>query len=202
MRAMENKMANDSALSGSEGGQGGGLASYDVVIIGGALSGASTAILLLRERPDLRILVVEKSPAFTRRVGEATVEVSTYFLTRQLGLTQYLNEEHLNKQGLRFWFANDRAQTLDHVVRTRTFQRVELPEVGIVVGLAGRQEERVREHAIDEMVGGVQAIPVERPGTRPPVAIRPGGPSFEHEPAQLAQVVGRERFRLRRVVHA
>src|SRR5437879_3893189 len=85
---------------------------YDVVVIGGALSGAATAILLLKERPELRILIVEKSAAFTRRVGEATVEISTYFLTHSLGLMQYLNETHLSKQGLRFWFANKLSKTL------------------------------------------------------------------------------------------
>jgi len=85
---------------------------FDVVIIGGALSGASTAILLLRERPELRVLIVERSAAFTRRVGEATIEVSTYFLTHSLGLARHLNESHLNKQGLRFWFSNERTQTL------------------------------------------------------------------------------------------
>ena len=87
--------------------------SYDVVIIGGALAGASTAILLLREKPELRVLVIEKAPAFTRRVGEATVEVSTYFLARVLGLMQYLNEAHLMKQGMRFWFYNEQAKTLE-----------------------------------------------------------------------------------------
>ena len=61
---------------------------YDVVIIGGALSGAATALLLLQQRPQLRMLIVEKSTAFTRRVGEASVEVSAWFLSRQLGLTQ------------------------------------------------------------------------------------------------------------------
>ena len=86
--------------------------SYDVIIAGGALGGAATAILLLRERPDLKVLVVEKSATFGRRVGEATVEVSGYFLCRVLGLTQYLNEAHLVKQGMRFWFANTRSQNL------------------------------------------------------------------------------------------
>jgi flavin-dependent dehydrogenase len=85
---------------------------YDVVIAGGALAGAATAILLLREQPQLRVLIVEKSSAFGRRVGEATVEVSGYFLCRVLGLTQYLNEAHLVKQGMRFWFANSRTQSL------------------------------------------------------------------------------------------
>src|SRR5947207_8993109 len=85
---------------------------YDVVIIGGALAGAATAILLLRERPGLRVLIVEKSAAFSRRVGEATVEVSGYFLSRVLGLTQHLNEAHLIKQGMRFWFFNRETKSL------------------------------------------------------------------------------------------
>ncbi|HMJ90925.1 MAG TPA: tryptophan 7-halogenase [Candidatus Acidoferrum sp.] len=87
--------------------------SYDVAIIGGALAGAATAILLLREEPKLRVLIVEKTTSFPRKVGEATVEVSAYFLGRVLGLTQYLNEAHLLKQGMRFWFSNERTQTLD-----------------------------------------------------------------------------------------
>src|ERR1051325_11329066 len=86
---------------------------YDVVMFGGALSGAAAAILLLREQPSLRVLIVEKSSAFPRRVGEATVEVSGYFLGRVLGLTQYLNETQLVKQGMRFWFSNQHAQSLE-----------------------------------------------------------------------------------------
>ena len=89
-----------------------GAAEFDVVIIGGALSGAATAILLQRKDPSLRILVVEKSTAFARRVGEATVEVSGYFLGRVLGLTQHLNESHLVKQGMRFWFSNAQTTSL------------------------------------------------------------------------------------------
>ncbi len=85
---------------------------YDVVIIGGSLSGAASATLLLRECPDLRVAVIERAPHFTRRVGEATVEISGYFLGRVLGLTQHMNDCHLVKQGMRFWFANDETQTL------------------------------------------------------------------------------------------
>lgn len=86
---------------------------YDVIVIGGALSGASTAMLLLQELPHLRVLIVEKSTTFSRRVGEATVEVSTYFLTRCLSLTRHLNEKHINKNGLRFWFANQKTSAID-----------------------------------------------------------------------------------------
>lgn len=86
--------------------------SCDVAIVGGALSGAASALLLLNAQPQMKVLILEKSSAFGRRVGEATVEVSGYFLGRVLGLTQYLNENHLVKQGMRFWFYNDRSQAL------------------------------------------------------------------------------------------
>ena len=91
---------------------------YDVVVIGGALSGAATATLLLRQNSGLRILIVEKSAQLTRRVGEATVEVSAFFMGRVLGLTQYLNESHLVKQGLRFWFTNDGGEIARRSERT------------------------------------------------------------------------------------
>jgi flavin-dependent dehydrogenase len=86
---------------------------WDVVVIGGALAGASTALILRRSRPGLRVLVLEKSTRFTRRVGEATVEISGFFLGRVLGLTRHLNEHHLVKQGMRFWFENKRTANLD-----------------------------------------------------------------------------------------
>jgi 2-polyprenyl-6-methoxyphenol hydroxylase-like FAD-dependent oxidoreductase len=86
---------------------------YDVVVIGGSLSGAATATLLLRKNPGLKLLIVEKSTHFTRRVGEATVEVSAFFLGRILGMTQHLNEAHLVKQGMRFWFTNKEVASLD-----------------------------------------------------------------------------------------
>lgn len=76
---------------------------WDVVIVGGSLAGSSTAILLKKLQPQWRIAIVEKSECFQRRVGESTVEVSTYFLSKVLGLTAHLQEKHILKQGLRFW---------------------------------------------------------------------------------------------------
>ncbi len=88
-------------------------ATYDVAIIGGALSGAATAVLVLQKNPALRVVIVERAAAFERRVGESTIEISTFFLLRQLGLAEHLNERHYVKQGLRFYFANDRVEKFD-----------------------------------------------------------------------------------------
>ncbi len=101
--------------------------SYDVIVIGGSMSGSATALLLRRENPKLRVLVVEKSSRFSRRVGEATVEVSAYFMGRVLGMTQYLNEHHLVKQGLRFWFTNDQVKNLGEASELGGRYQVRLP---------------------------------------------------------------------------
>jgi flavin-dependent dehydrogenase len=100
---------------------------YDVVVIGGALSGGATATLLLRQNPGIRVLILEKSAKLLRRVGEATVEVSAYFMGRVLGMTQYLNESHLNKQGLRFWFTNDEVKTLADASELGPLYQVRVP---------------------------------------------------------------------------
>lgn len=77
---------------------------FDVVVVGGAIAGASTAILLRRWHPELSVLVVEKGTAFDWKVGESTVEISSYFLTRVLKLYDYLSREQIAKQGFRYWF--------------------------------------------------------------------------------------------------
>jgi flavin-dependent dehydrogenase len=84
----------------------------DVLVIGGAFSGASTALLIRRWLPEARILVIERAAAFDRKVGEATVEVSALFLTRVLGLFDYLARNQLPKHGLRFWFTDGPDRTL------------------------------------------------------------------------------------------
>src|ERR1043165_4058071 len=89
---------------------------YDVVIIGGAFSGAATALMLKRKRPTARILIIEKTIAFDRKVGESTTEVSSCYMTRILGLTHYLGHHQLPKQGLRMWFANRPDQAFDDCV--------------------------------------------------------------------------------------
>ncbi len=77
---------------------------YDVVILGGAFSGSALALLLKRARPETRILILEKSERFDRKIGESTSEVAGCFLTRVLGFSHHLAREHFQKHGLRMWF--------------------------------------------------------------------------------------------------
>ncbi|MFD2256193.1 NAD(P)/FAD-dependent oxidoreductase [Luteolibacter algae] len=82
-------------------------ADYDVVVIGGAFSGSSSALLLKRQFKDLRILIIERSGEFNRKVGESTSEVAGCFLTRILRIGMHLNAKHVAKHGLRMWFHKD-----------------------------------------------------------------------------------------------
>ncbi|HEY0160652.1 MAG TPA: NAD(P)/FAD-dependent oxidoreductase [Thermoanaerobaculia bacterium] len=100
---------------------------YDVVILGGAFSGASTAILLRRELPQLRVLIVEKAEAFDEKVGEATTEMSAMFLTRRLAMWHHLEREQLPKEGLRYWFANDQVTGHADASETGAFIRSVVP---------------------------------------------------------------------------
>lgn len=100
---------------------------YDVVILGGAFSGASAAILLRRDRPDLSVLVVERAEAFDAKVGEATTEMSGMFLTRRLAMWEHLEREHLPKEGLRYWFHNDKVRGHAEASEAGAFQRSTVP---------------------------------------------------------------------------
>lgn len=159
-------------------------AGYDVVVIGGALSGAAAATLLRRRCPGARVLIVEKSERFSRRVGEATVEVSGYFLGRVLGLTQYLNEHHLCKQGLRFWFANDRVESIDqaseigprYLARLPSYQidRAELDEE-VLRRAVEAGADLLRPAAVSGVTlvpGGMQTVELKGDGVKRTVSAR------------------------------
>jgi flavin-dependent dehydrogenase len=107
--------------------EGGMHENYDVVVIGGAFSGAATALLLRREVPGLRVAVIERSRHFDRKVGEATTEVSGCFLTKRLALTHHLCHHHVAKNGLRFWFSRGPGDEFDRCSEIGAFYQVRLP---------------------------------------------------------------------------
>ncbi|MEO1236280.1 MAG: NAD(P)/FAD-dependent oxidoreductase [Planctomycetota bacterium] len=107
---------------------------FDVAVIGGSIAGGATALQLLRGRQGLKVLVVERQAEFGRRVGESTVELSTFFLTRVLGLTRHLNERHVVKQGFRYWFTN-----------------AEASDMGACTEMGGRYLTRIGSYQVDRV---------------------------------------------------
>ena len=108
-------------------GRGGMQEKFDVAVIGGAFSGAATALLLRREAPELSVAIIERSAHFDRKVGEATTEVSGCFLTKRLALTHHLCHHHVVKNGLRFWFSRGPEDEFDRCSEIGAFYQVRLP---------------------------------------------------------------------------
>ncbi len=81
---------------------------YDVVIMGGGLSGLTLAIQIKREVANIRILIVEKAnypmPEAAHKVGESSVEIASHYFEEILGLKALLDNE-LPKLGLRFFYS-------------------------------------------------------------------------------------------------
>lgn len=104
-----------------------GSTSCDVLLVGGGFAGAATALLLKRRRPQTEIVIVERDIAAGRNVGEATVEISAWFLHEVLGLYDHLVREHLPKHGLRFWFSDGPQRTLGEMSEVGPHEPPRLP---------------------------------------------------------------------------
>jgi flavin-dependent dehydrogenase len=76
----------------------------DVAILGGGLAGSLLARHVRRALPQLRVALFEKTVESAYKVGESTVEIASNYLIRRLGLSGYLYDRHLPKNGLRFFF--------------------------------------------------------------------------------------------------
>lgn len=74
-----------------------------IAIIGGGLSGKLAALYLSQHVPDANLIMVDPNAKDLPVVGESTVEVTSQFLA-SLGLSSYLEENHLHKYGLTYYF--------------------------------------------------------------------------------------------------
>ncbi len=81
-----------------------------MAICGAGLAGLTLARQLKQAMPDLSIVLLDRLgsplPEATHKVGESTLSVGTYYFANTLGLKDYLNECHLPKLGLRYFFGN------------------------------------------------------------------------------------------------
>lgn len=173
---------------------------YDVAVIGGAFSGAATALLLRREAPGLRVVVIERSAHFDRKVGEATTEVSGCFLTKRLALTHHLCHHHVTKNGLRFWFSRGPGDDFDRCGEIGAFYQVRLPSFQVdrevldehVLGLAREAGVRVFRPA--------KVVSIELSGTGPAqLAIRDGAAERQLSARWVIDATGRAALLARRL---
>lgn len=80
----------------------------DVAILGGGLAGNLLARQLRRDLPQLSVAVFERDVERSYKVGESSVEIAAHYWVRRLGLASYLHSEHLPKNGLRFFFDDEK----------------------------------------------------------------------------------------------
>lgn len=76
----------------------------DIAILGGGLAGNLVARQLRLALPEVSIALFERSEERTFKVGESSVEIASNFFIRKLGLSTYMYDEQLAKNGLRFFF--------------------------------------------------------------------------------------------------
>jgi flavin-dependent dehydrogenase len=90
-----------------------GVPEYDLIVCGGGIAGLSLARQLSLRRDDLSILVLDALarplPVAAFKVGESTIETGAYYYHQILELYDYLEAEHLEKLGLRYFYGSDGA---------------------------------------------------------------------------------------------
>jgi flavin-dependent dehydrogenase len=83
---------------------------YKVVICGGGLAGLTLGLQLKQNHPNTSVTIIEKTtrplPNAAHKVGESTVEIGAHYLSSVLGLKTYLEEKHLPKLGLRYFYGD------------------------------------------------------------------------------------------------
>ena len=141
---------------------------YDVAVVGGAYSGSATALLLKREHPELKIVLIDKKAEFDRKVGESAIELASWFMTRKLGLDRHLATKHLPKYGQRYWFQNEKVKTLADASELGNYYQSLLPSY------------HVDRAVLDEHVHALaarQGVEVMRPAKVTDAQLAPGARS-------------------------
>ena len=79
---------------------------YDVVIMGAGFAGLCQARHLMLNIPDIKVALVdfrsEDRDVKDMKIGESMVEVAALFVCKELGLHEYMIENHTPKAGLNF----------------------------------------------------------------------------------------------------
>jgi len=90
---------------------------FDVVIMGAGFAGLCQARHLMLNVPGLKVALIDPRVGDGSegdfKVGESTVEISSMFLYKDLGLYEYLIDNHPPKYGLNFHWPKDGSKTAE-----------------------------------------------------------------------------------------
>lgn len=88
---------------------------YDVIIMGAGFAGLCQTRHLLLNIPNIKIALIDPRPEERTekdlKLGESTVEIAALFIGKELGLYEYLVENHPPKFGLNFHWPKDQEKT-------------------------------------------------------------------------------------------
>jgi flavin-dependent dehydrogenase len=88
---------------------------YDVVIMGAGFAGVCQARHLLLNVPNIKIALIDPRPEERTnkdlKIGESMVEIATLFVCKELGLYEYMIENHPPKFGLNFHWPKKKEKT-------------------------------------------------------------------------------------------
>lgn len=136
---------------------------YDVIIVGGGLTGAATGLLLRRARPDARVLLLEAAEAFPP-TSVATSEIGGLFLTSTMQLWDHLAREELPSHGPRFWFHNEDVMRIQDATELGAWELPPVPSFLL-------REDVLNEHLLER--ANHAGCTVVRPATVTDVLVRP-----------------------------
>jgi flavin-dependent dehydrogenase len=129
---------------------------YDVVIMGGGLSGLTLAIQLRRALPQASVLIVNSTkypaPEAAHKVGESSVEIGAHYFDTVLGFKEHLEDRQLRKMGLRFFSPYGDNRDIAARVELGPFENHILPIPSYQID-RGRFENMLAVHAGKEGAG-------------------------------------------------
>ncbi|NRA10578.1 MAG: tryptophan 7-halogenase, partial [Crocinitomicaceae bacterium] len=86
---------------------------FDLIILGGGISGSLMGISLMDKNSKMRVAIVERNSEFPQKIGESTSDIATLFF-RRLEINHIL-KSHSRKAGLRFLFNENKSDNPDHI---------------------------------------------------------------------------------------
>lgn len=179
---------------------------YDVVILGGGLAGLCLARQLLLNS-NKEILLLEKLPDVPparQKVGEATVQLSGYYLSKTLDLEEHLLREHFIKYNLRFYWKTPGCDNKSYEDYSQAYIR-EMSNVASYQLDRNKLEAEIlrlnRESPRFTFQGGISKLDAKLSQSQQPheLSFEAGGTRFELLTDWLVDTTGRAKFLARRL---